>query len=123
MSELQSSIPSKENKAFFIKVVSGHSKVQSIHEISDQLYEIALTNNTAIIAYLTNKYIIGIADYLDFIEESSNLNCIVTTSAWNSYTDDAKQRSVENQIGLFDIADFLGALHQSYFWNYVKKDN
>lgn len=123
MSELQSSIPSEENKVFFIKVVSGHSKVQSVREISDQLYKIVLTNNTVIITFLTNKYIIGIADYLDFVDDNSSLNCIVTTSAWNSYTDDAKQRSLENQIGLFDIADFLGALHQSDFWNYVKKDN
>lgn len=123
MSEQQSSTPSYENKEFFIRALNGHSKVSSIRELSGQLYIVTRTDNSAITIYLTNKYIVGIADYLDFINENSDINCIVTISTWNSYTDDAKNRSLDNKIGLFNLSEFLGALHKRDFWSYVKKDN
>jgi hypothetical protein len=53
--------------------------------------------------FLTNLYIVGIADVHEIIQEFSSVNCIITMSTWNSYSGEAKTFCKANKIGLFNI--------------------
>jgi hypothetical protein len=70
--------------------------------------------------YLTNLYVVGIADVHEIMSKFPEVNCIVTISNWNSYSNKAKEFSKSQGIGLFKYSEFYGALYYDNdgFYNY-----
>ncbi|HVE44893.1 MAG TPA: hypothetical protein VNC84_07165 [Gammaproteobacteria bacterium] len=124
MNEERDDLPDESEIIFFKKILSSHDKISRFSEIDPQQFNIERGQGlSSVMVYLSGFYIIGIADCMDIIEEYSDVNCIVTSSSWKSYTKDAKEYASSKRIGLFDISEFMGALNRDDFWNYVKKDN
>jgi len=61
--------------------------------------------------FLTNIYTVGRADVIEILSIAPLTNAIVTMSAWNSYSSEAKSYAKENGVGLFKFAEFLGAVY------------
>ncbi|MGC4019223.1 MAG: hypothetical protein QM793_08395 [Muricomes sp.] len=60
---------------------------------------------------MTNIYIVSETDVEEILLSFPEIDCIVTVSAWNSYTGQAKILSISKGIGLFKFKEFLGALY------------
>lgn len=109
----------------FRNVLAMHSIVQCYTVVSEHIYDVKTKRGVAIRVHLSNLYTLGMADYLKIRSVDKEINCIVVGSTWNSYTAEAKQQAVKDRIGLFDVPEFMGAIHYVRFWSYPisKRDN
>ena len=118
-------LPRLESISFFEKGTLAHKMVKSIKKIREQCYEIERKDKSNIKVYLTNLYIVGIADVHEIIQKFPEVNCIVTISAWNSYSNEAKEFCKSHKIGLFKYSEYYGALYYDHdrFYNYEPPKN
>ena len=108
---------------FFEDALSNHNHVQSFERTKDIFFKISRKGKLSTVkALLVNEYTLGLAALLRARREFPELDCVVTCANWNAYTPDAKQYGVQNQIGVFVVGEFLGALWKSVPYKYVKKD-
>lgn len=71
--------------------------------------------------FLIDAYTLGEGKVSEIINLNRDINCIVTISAWNQYTSEAKHLAKENKIGLFSFKEFMGAVYYNgnKFLDYV----
>ena len=112
------------SRSFVEKILKGHKKVVTFSGRSYNVFEIKRAGELpSITALFTDLYTVGQADVIEAQDKVENMNCFVTVSNYNGYTKDAKDYAVEQQIGLFRISEFMGALWKKDFWNYVQRDS
>jgi len=104
-------LPRPESIEAFKKFVSTKPTVQKVEQLGPQLFKIHRVGKDDITVHLTNIYIVSEADVQEILADNPQIDCIVTISAWNSYTKDAKNLAKENKIGLFKFKEFLGAVY------------
>lgn len=118
--------PRPESTDFFINGMNSHKVVYQVEKKDKQYYNLSRKDKSDLIVFLTNIYIVGIADVHEIISKYPDVNCIVTISRWNSYTEEAKSFCRDNKIGLFKYNEFYGALYydNEKFYKYEppKKD-
>jgi len=73
MGENQSKTPNGTNIEFFKRNIEGHSKVKVLNQKSKQLYEIYRVHGDKIVVFLTNIYTVGIADYIDILNQRCSI--------------------------------------------------
>jgi predicted RNase H-like nuclease (RuvC/YqgF family) len=114
-------MPRPESIDYFIRIVSSKEFVQKVEPLRRQVYRIVRKDKHDIVVFLTNVYIVGEADVYEITSENKDINSIVTVSAWNSCSRDAKQLAKTMNIGLFDMKEFLGAIYYAgtSFTNYT----
>ncbi|MFU1719518.1 hypothetical protein [Bacillus velezensis] len=119
---LQSQTPRLDSIEFFLRIISNHSKINSIEQIEVPLFSIKKDNNDILRALLVDIYIIGDAEVLDLMSRYSGIDAIINISMWNKNTKSAKDMAREQEIGLFEIKEFMGALNcvsRKAFLNYI----
>lgn len=109
--------------SFLEKVLRGHSKVEDFTRTQDILFEIELENGTTHKVLLLNEYTLGVANIAKAIDEFGSVDFILTGSNWNAYTMEAKQYGLDNNIGIFIIDEYIGAINTKDPIKYVKKDH
>jgi hypothetical protein len=108
---------------FFERTLNGHSCVASFTREKDVVFHVQRTEGRGdLIVVLVDLYTIGLADVFAVCQQFPDVSCIVTGSNWNSYTKEAKDHGLKSKIGVFNMSEFLGALHWSKAYKYVKKD-
>lgn len=116
-------LPRPDSIRFFMSRVNGHSKVESIEQLEKQLFRITKLNGKELLIHLTNYYVVSEAEVYEIMSQHSGhkLDSIVTISRWNSYSPSGKTVATENNIGLFVMNEFLGALNLNgkAFINYI----
>jgi hypothetical protein len=118
-----SGIPSWKSVQFFENAIATHTAVESLQNRGKNEFVINRKIHTPVVVYLTDVYTVGIADVIDAMTRIPDLNCVVTISNWNGYTQSAKDHGIQNHIGVFLFAELMGALNQDDIWTYVKHDN
>lgn len=101
--------------------MQSHSKVSSIRETGEGLYEIDLIDGRALVVFICECYSFGLAEYYESVENLGNLDAVVINSNWCGYTMDAKLRCREQNVGLYDIKGFMAALNLKNHWEYLTK--
>lgn len=107
--------------SFFEKTLTSHSKVQDFRRTSDIYFTILDTKSRMFNTVLVNEYVLGMAAVIQIKREFPEVEYIVTAGNWNGYTREAKEYGWENDIGVFNIGEFLGALYWSHPISYYKK--
>jgi hypothetical protein len=117
-------LPRKSSIDYFETGLKNHKVVLSYDKLKEQQYNITRIEKSDLKVYLTNLYIVSLADVHEIIDKFPSLNCIVTISNYNSYTSEAKKFCIENGIGLFNYKELYGALYynKDRFLNYVPKE-
>jgi hypothetical protein len=104
--------------------LAGHTAVESFTREQDIVFRIARTGRrTPIMAVLINRYVIGQADVMKVMADFPGVQLIFAHGNWCGYTREAKEYGLENDVGVFEMSEFLGALHHSDFLRYAKKDH
>lgn len=104
-------VPRPELRETFLKYINSNPDVQGISEVSYQVIVVNRENKPPIKSFLTNVYIVSLAEVYEIMAENPDLNAIVTMSAWNGYTREAKDHCVQRGVGLFTFREFLGAVY------------
>ena len=106
---------------FFERALRSHNQVKLFNRFGDIFFHLNLTNGNEIGVLLVEEYTLGLAAIHRATDEFQNVRHIVTGGSWNGYTREAKEYGIKNDIGIFVIDEFLGALHSSKPVKYVKK--
>lgn len=112
-------------REFFENGMRGHSAVLDITNLHDDVYCIERTYDRHDLKVLiADIYICGEADIFDITYQYSDLDCIVLVGFYNRYSSSAKELALSENIGLFDMREFYGAVNYSgkRMLNYVKKE-
>lgn len=104
-------VPRPDSIQALIKYLKSNPRVTSVEHDNGQILRISRRGLSSINVYMTNIYIVGEAEAHDIISSNPNLNAIVTMSAWNGYSRDAKTTCKTKGIGLFKFGEFLGATY------------
>ncbi len=104
-------LPRPESIETFLNYLSGNKLIETIEREGDQILVINRKRKSVIKLFMTNVYIIGIADVYEILSLNSDINAIVTMSAWNGYTQEAKLTCKQIKVGLFLFKEFLGAVY------------
>lgn len=79
--------PRKESLEFFERVLNGHSKVLRFSKRDSQVFDVERREDLgSLVVLLTDLYTVGLADVIQAQDMMAGLNCIVTVSNWNGYT-------------------------------------
>jgi len=109
--------------SFFERALTGHDKVQGVTRTQDIVFTITRNNGSLLKTLLLDEYCLGIAAVLKAKAEFPDVEYIVTGGNWNGYTPEAKDYGRTNEIGIFNISEFLGALNWTKPIKYHKKDH
>lgn len=104
-------MPRPESREQLIKYLKGS---QVIVDVEDELYQIinvTRKGKTSLRTFLTNIYIVSLADVYEIMSDNPDINAIVTMSAWNGYSIEAKSACKQRGVGLFTFKEFLGAVY------------
>ncbi|MBE0682488.1 MAG: hypothetical protein IH589_11290 [Anaerolineales bacterium] len=117
-------VPRPESVKALIQYLSSNPLVLEVEHLSEQKIIVRRIGKSDLQVFMTNVYIVGISDVHDILSVAPDVNAIVTMSAWNGYTQDAKDSCKRQKIGLFLFAEFLGAAYYDgdKFFNYTTPD-
>ena len=117
-------LPRPESIQKFIEYLDTNEIVSQVKTVSEQIICIERVKYSSLRVFLTNIYIVGLADVHEILAQADPLDAIVTMSLWNSYTSEAKEFCKERRIGLFMFKEFLGAVHYdgNRYLNYIPPD-
>ncbi len=118
-------VPRPESIETFIRYLSSNPVIISIERKGLQLVEIIRNGKSNLKVFMTNIYIVGLADVYEILSEVGHVDAIVTMSAWNSYTQEAKEECRRKNIGLFKFKEFMGAVYYDgqQFLDYIHPDD
>lgn len=110
---------------FFERGMMGHNAVSNVTLLHDDIYRIERTEGRPDLRVLiADIYICGEADIFDIQYNYFDLDCIVLVGFYNRYSRSAKELALTENIGLYDMREFYGAVNLvgSKMLNYVKKE-
>ena len=103
----------------------GNNAIWNITNTHDDIYCIERTNDRpSLIVLIADIYICSEADIYEITSNYHNIDCIVLVGFYNRYSWDAKAMARTNNVGLFDMREFYGAIHfvGNRMLDYVKKE-
>ena len=108
--------------SFVERALQSHSKVAQFERSQDIVFEITHIDGRVLKMVLVNEYTLGLAAVHQALSQFPVAEYIVTGANWNAYTREAKDYGRQNDIGIFVIGEFFGALYWSEPKKYVQKD-
>lgn len=114
-------VPRPESREKLLTYLRGVSVIVDVEEVSYQAITVIRNGKPPVKTFLTNVYVVSLADIYEIMGGCPDLNAIVTMSAWNGYTTEAKNECKKRNVGLFTFREFLGAVWYSgsRFLNYT----
>lgn len=104
--------PLKSSVEYFERVISGHTAVESLKEVSENVYEIERTGGRpAIRVLVADIYVVSEADIFEIVTINYNLTCVLLIGFYKRYSGDAKERAKAENLGLFNMKEFFGAIN------------
>lgn len=104
-------LPRPSSIAAFTRYLSSNPMVAQVERLDEQIILVRRIGKSDLRVYLTNVYIVGLADVHEILFLESDIDAIVTMSAWNSYSREAKEHCRRLKVGLFKFKEFLGAVY------------
>jgi len=103
--------PRPESIDALAKYLQSSPVVANTTQIDEHRFLVERHEKPRLALFLTNVYIVARADVIEILATAPNTNAIVTMSAWNSYSHDAKSYAKAQGVGLFKFSEFLGAVY------------
>lgn len=105
---------------FFEQRMQGHGRVHSYSGKGQGVYE--LTRDSEVLrVFICDCYAFGVAEYMEAVGHLGRLDAVVINSNWCGYSDEVKLHCKAESVGVFTIAEFMGALNRPDYWNYLSE--
>lgn len=104
-------VPKPESIQALCRYLNSNPVVFKTELPEPQLLHIKRVDKPDLTIFLTNIYIVAVADVYEILARYSEIDAIVTMSAWNSYTNEAKESCRTKGAGLFQFKELLGAVY------------
>ena len=103
--------PRPESIDALVRYLRATKAVRAVLREGSALIVVRRDTGPALRTFMTNIYIVSLADVHEIFADAGEVEAIVTMSAWNGYTVEAKALCKEKGVGLFTFKEFLGAVH------------
>lgn len=103
--------PRPEQRQFLVKTLLQRDCVDNVDEMDEHHFFVRREGKSSLYVYLTNQYMLSVADVMEILEDSPEVDCIVSTMNYNQYSPEAKQYCRDHGVGLFRMPEFLGAVY------------
>lgn len=107
---------------FFESRMRSHGRVRTCNPVGGGVYELTRHNGDVLRVFICECYSYGVAEYFETVEKIGDIDVAIINSAWCGYTDQLKIQCRDQQVGVFTIGEFMGALNRGDFWNYLTED-
>jgi len=106
------------------KFLAKHKSISAMDEISRGVFAVERTNGTRVRVFVTHTYFFTEYTYEKVLTEDPNVSAIICSNPYSSYTQSAKERCLEDGVGLFTLREFMGALNfeGERFLNFLLRD-
>lgn len=103
--------PWRQHQDFLLSGLRRLPVVSDVQALSRFRYVVQRPGKNELVLFLTNKYILSVADVIEILAEAPETNCIVSTMNYNQYSPEAKAHCMDLGIGLFRVVELLGAVY------------
>lgn len=93
------------------RFLSDHSGIAKMEEMSRGVFIVEKKNGTRLRVFVTHTYFFTEYTYDKVLSEDPNISAIICSSPYASYTDSAKERCIADEVGLFTLPEFMGAVN------------
>jgi len=93
------------------KFLKAHKGISSMDEISRGVLALHRKNGTRLRVFVTHTYFFTEYTYEKALAEDPNISAVLCSNPYGDYSKAAKKRTLEDGIGLFTLAEFMGALN------------
>lgn len=107
---------------FFEQRMQSHGRVRQCEPQGGGVYEITRSDGAVLRVFICECYAYGMAEYMETVQNVGHVDAVIINSMWCGYTNDVKLECREQRVGVFKIAEFMGALNRKDFWNYFTGD-
>lgn len=104
--------PSQTQAEMFINYLESKANVTSVRRARNDVFEVQRRQQSNLRVRLVEIYTVSESDVARILGEDPELDAIVTASAWNTYTPQARTAALQNGVGLFAWREFMGAVHR-----------
>jgi hypothetical protein len=103
------------------KFLAGHSFISSMAELNKYMFDVVLTDGRALRIFATNTYHLTEYTVEKVLTMDPGIDAIVCSNPYGQYSNTAKRICIENEIGLFSLGEFMGAIRKKgdLFLNYL----
>ena len=98
--------------SFVERALGGHSAIKSFERINDIQFNIERESLSNVVAVVIGRYTISLADVIGVMSDFPEATCIVAEGNWCRYTREAKEYGISQNVGVFIMSEFLGALNK-----------
>ena len=103
--------PARSSLEYFERALENHTRVANVDRVTHQVYLIQRHTQSDVKLFLTDSYVLGLAEYYDIRGEIPDVDAIVTIGAYNSVSGDAWHQGQRDGVGVFQFKEFYGALN------------
>lgn len=109
--------------SFFENAIRAHGRVKKVNRERDIFFRIERDNNSVLNVLLLNEYRFGLASLIRALEEFPETKFIIIGGNWNESTYEANIYAENNNIGIYNFSEFLGAINYNKVpLRYIKKN-
>jgi predicted nucleotidyltransferase len=88
-----------------------HVNIAAMEEINDAVFVVECRNGSRLRVFVTNNYFFTEYTYEKVLTQDPNISAIVCSNPYSSYSEASKERCITDNVGLFTLPEFMGALN------------
>ncbi len=101
--------------------LANHSFIRSMKKWNICIFEVQLINERLLRIFVTNTYYFTEYTFEKIVTVDPNIDAIICSTPYSTYSEGAKRLCIENKVGLFMLGEFMGAIRydDDKFLNYL----
>lgn len=123
----QQNIESRDNTVslYIDKFLANHSFINKMEKLNVYMFEVTLKDYRNLRVFATNTYFFTEHTFNQITAIDPAIDAIICSNPYASYTEDAKSLCIDQNIGLFSLKEFMGAIRKkgNEFLNYLLQEN
>lgn len=110
-------------KTFIDRFLSNHELIGSLQELNRGTMLVEMRDGRTLKVFVTNTYCFTEYTFDKVMSIDPSINAIICSCPAGTYSDSAKRLCIENDIGLFMLSEFMGAIRKDgeEYLNYLLK--
>ncbi|MBP0021423.1 MAG: nucleotidyltransferase domain-containing protein [Cyanobacteria bacterium SBLK] len=105
------------------RFLANHSFIESMSKRDRAIFNVCLKDERELKVFVTNNYYFTGYILEEILSIDPNIDAIICSNPYSTYSESAKKQCIEMNIGLFKLNEFMGAIHykNAVFLNYLLK--
>jgi hypothetical protein len=110
--------------AYIEKFLANHSFIRRMEKLNIAMFDVELNDGRSLRVFATNTYFFTEYTFEKIIAIDPGVDVIICSNPYGTYTWEAKALCIEQNIGLFTLKTFMGAIRKdgSEFLNYLVQE-